>query len=104
VFLVRSGRVGAGTRLPAVRLLAKELGLNRNASARAYTELLRRGYATREQGRPGLFVEPPRNEGHVDTAFLAAATLLAGPVRACVALGLSPEQIRRIARARADAE
>jgi hypothetical protein len=52
-----------------------------------------RGFVRRERGAHGLFVQDPRS----CAAHAAAAELLTDPVRACLSLGLTAEQIRRIA-------
>lgn len=56
---VRSGDLQPGTRLPAVRRLAADLGLSPNTVARAYRELEARGILETE-GRRGTRVAPLR--------------------------------------------
>jgi GntR family transcriptional regulator len=50
-----SGRLGQGQRLPPVRSLAAQLGLNFNTVARAYRVLQRRGVVSTQRGR-GTYV------------------------------------------------
>jgi GntR family transcriptional regulator/MocR family aminotransferase len=47
---VRSGRIGAGTRLPPTRALAADLGLARNTVAAAYAQLVAEGWLDARQG------------------------------------------------------
>ena len=53
--LILSGRLPPGTRLPATRALAGELGLARNTVSAAYEQLLAEGYLLGRQGA-GTFV------------------------------------------------
>ena len=53
--LILQGRIGPGTRLPATRALAKDLGLARNTVSAAYEQLLAEGYLMGRQGS-GTFV------------------------------------------------
>jgi GntR family transcriptional regulator len=52
---VARGRLKAGSRLPSVRVLSRELVVNPNTVARAYTELEREGVLNTRQGL-GVFV------------------------------------------------
>lgn len=67
---VRSGRLGAGTRLPASRALAGDLGVSRRMVVDAYSQLLAEGYLIARAGAgtfvagaaaatPAVAVEPP---------------------------------------------
>jgi GntR family transcriptional regulator/MocR family aminotransferase len=47
---VRDGRLAPGTRLPATRRLAAELGLSRGTAKGAYDQLIAEGYLTARQG------------------------------------------------------
>ncbi|MEU7384382.1 MULTISPECIES: PLP-dependent aminotransferase family protein [unclassified Streptomyces] len=47
---VRDGRLAPGTRLPATRLLAAELGVSRGTAKAAYDQLVAEGYLTARQG------------------------------------------------------
>jgi GntR family transcriptional regulator/MocR family aminotransferase len=46
----RSGRLAAGTRLPATRVLAADLGVSRRLVVEAYAQLLAEGYLTARRG------------------------------------------------------
>jgi len=91
--LVRSGRLPAHTRLPAVRRLAVDLGLAANTVARAYRELEAAG-VVETRGRLGTFVLPP-DEGTRDEGRAAAAEY----ARRTAELGISPERALDLARA-----
>jgi GntR family transcriptional regulator / MocR family aminotransferase len=47
---VRTGRLGAGMRLPSSRALADDLGISRNTIAIAYGQLVAEGWLTAQQG------------------------------------------------------
>jgi GntR family transcriptional regulator / MocR family aminotransferase len=47
---IRSGRLGAGVRLPSSRALAIDLGIARNTVAEAYAQLVAEGWLTARQG------------------------------------------------------
>ena len=64
---VQSGRLAAGTRLPATRTLAADLGVARNTVADAYGQLVAEGWLTARQGsgtrvavHPAAPEPPPR--------------------------------------------
>jgi DNA-binding transcriptional MocR family regulator len=56
---IAAGRLAAGTKLEPIRVLAKELGVNRETVATAYRELERLGLTESTVGR-GTFVHGPR--------------------------------------------
>jgi DNA-binding transcriptional MocR family regulator len=57
---VADGRLEAGDRLPPIRNLARDLGVNRDTVALAYEELVNAGVAVSTVGR-GTFVAPARS-------------------------------------------
>ncbi|MFD7296587.1 PLP-dependent aminotransferase family protein [Streptomyces sp. NPDC059897] len=72
---VRGGRLAPGTRLPASRTLAADLGLARNTVADAYADLVAEGWLTARQGsgtrvaeRPGRAPTPARPTNRVPFA------------------------------------
>lgn len=85
-----SGDLPAGTRLPTVRALARELGLAANTVARAYRELEADGIVVTE-GRRGTFVAPGAAAESTD-ARRAAADYAAAARR----LGLTREEATRL--------
>jgi GntR family transcriptional regulator len=58
---VARGRLRPGSRLPSVRVLSRDLIVNPNTVARAYTELEREGVLNTRQGL-GVFVAEPQAE------------------------------------------
>ena len=56
---IAKGELASGDRLPAVRKLAAELGINPNTVARAYTLLEQAGLVTTKTGS-GTFVSDPK--------------------------------------------
>lgn len=58
---IAQGRLKPKDRLPSVRQLSRELVVNPNTVARAYTELEREGTLVTQQGR-GVFVAVPSND------------------------------------------
>jgi GntR family transcriptional regulator len=56
-FLIFSGALGEGERLPPIRQLAVSLNVNPNTVARVYRDLEREGILTTRQGR-GSFISP----------------------------------------------
>ncbi|WP_425830386.1 PLP-dependent aminotransferase family protein [Streptomyces fractus] len=56
---VRGGRLAPGTRLPASRTLAADLGLARNTVADAYADLVAEGWLTARQGSGTRVAERP---------------------------------------------
>ncbi|MEU1599203.1 PLP-dependent aminotransferase family protein [Streptomyces sp. NPDC005708] len=60
---VRTGRLASGSRLPASRSLAADLGVSRNTVVESYAELVAEGWLTAQQGsgtRVATRVEPHR--------------------------------------------
>jgi DNA-binding transcriptional regulator YhcF (GntR family) len=47
---IESGELSRGMRLPSIRALAVQLGVNRNTIAHAYQELAEKGYVTTRYG------------------------------------------------------
>jgi GntR family transcriptional regulator len=58
---VARGKLQPGSRLPSVRVLSRELVVNPNTVARAYTELERDGLLNTRQGL-GVFVAEPQDD------------------------------------------
>jgi GntR family transcriptional regulator len=58
---IARGRLRPGSRLPSVRALSRDLVVNPNTVARAYTELEREGVLNTRQGL-GVFVAEPQAE------------------------------------------
>ncbi len=58
---IEAGVLKPGDRLPSVRQLASENGINPNTVARAYTELEKNGYVY-NLPKKGVYVAEPKNE------------------------------------------
>ncbi|MFI7281561.1 GntR family transcriptional regulator [Micromonospora chersina] len=95
--MIGDGRLAVGTRLPAVRQLAADLGLAVNTVARAYRELESAGLVE-TRGRHGTVVAPGRDDA-ADRLHGAAVTYAAEALR----LGVSPERAVALVRAALDA-
>ncbi len=94
---IGDGRLPVGTRLPAVRQLAADLGLAVNTVARAYRELEGAGLVE-TRGRHGTVVSPGRDDA-TDRLQRAAAEYAAEARR----LGVAPERAVALVRAALDA-
>jgi DNA-binding transcriptional MocR family regulator len=68
---IETGEAGAGTRLPAIRSLASELGVNRDTVSLAYESLASRGLVESTVGR-GTFVRGTRAEAEQVAVALSA--------------------------------
>ena len=58
-FDVARGKLNVGDRLPSIRQLANELGINMRTVVKAYEELVHAGLAVMQQGR-GVFITAPQ--------------------------------------------
>lgn len=96
VFMIEAGELKDGDRLPSSRLLAANLGVNRNTTARAYAELQQLGYLT-SHGRAGMIVRRAEQARQHLAKREQAVAALAEPVRHCVELGLTADEIAMIA-------
>ncbi|MCW3815264.1 GntR family transcriptional regulator [Micromonospora sp. DR5-3] len=94
--MIGDGRLPVGTRLPAVRQLAGDLGLAVNTVARAYRELEGAGLVE-TRGRHGTVVAPGRDDA-LDRLHRAATEYAAEAVR----LGVPPERALALVRAALD--
>jgi 2-aminoadipate transaminase len=82
---IESGALPAGSRLPPVRALEKQLGLSKNTAQSAYDELVARGLVEARE-REGVFVLAA-------TRFAAPGTLVTAPVAQFVPPPLSRPDI-----------
>jgi DNA-binding transcriptional regulator YhcF (GntR family) len=78
--LVRAGVLTAGTRLPAIRQLANDLGLAGNTVARAYRELESDGIVT-THGRHGTLVATIEADRAASASLLESARRFAADAR-----------------------
>ncbi len=96
--LIRGGALRAGDRLPAVRVLAGFLRVNRNTVAKVYAELERGGWLAPTPGRGTFVASGPPPDVPADLAPLADRLLEEAAAR-----GLSGEDVRRLLDVRAAA-
>ena len=92
VDLIQSGELPPGSRLPAVRTLALELGLAANTVARAYRALEQEGFVA-TAGRNGTVVADPDAEDLSGTREALRAAL-----QPLLDDGLSPAEVLRLVR------
>jgi len=96
IYLITSGHLGCGDKLPTVRNLAVELGVNFNTVSKVYRDVERDGYIVSKQGS-GTFVsdEYTKREG----AALAEVDLAINEcIRQCEELGVLREDIVDLVR------
>lgn len=96
VFMIEAGELRDGDRLPSSRLLATNLNVNRNTTARAYAELSRLGYL-QSKGRGGMVVRRSAIARQHFVNHEAAVSALAAPIRECLDLGMSADEIAVVA-------
>lgn len=96
-FDVARGRLTAGDKLPSIRQLANDLGINMRTVVKAYEELVHAGLAVMQQGR-GVFITAPQGvlpaERRRDVLIELIQRLLAEAKR----LGADPEEVLELLR------
>lgn len=95
-YLIESGELRQGERLPSARMLADNLGVNRNTVAKAYG-LLRDMRLIETRGAGGTVVTAEAVVASESSARDQVRALLAEPVRVARELGLSPDEIGHLA-------
>jgi GntR family transcriptional regulator len=98
---VAQGRLRTGERLPSVRELSRELVVNPNTIARAYTELERDGVLHTRQGM-GVFVAKPSTDLTKPARRKMLLELLDGLLTEAVYLGFSRDEVLETVSARLD--
>ena len=71
--LIYSGALKQGDRIPSIRDLAKQLGVNPNTVQKAYRELEEKGYFYTVQGQGSFISSPPESQVKEEIAKLYAA-------------------------------
>jgi GntR family transcriptional regulator len=92
---IARGELRAGAGLPSVRQLSRELVVNPNTVARAYTELEREGLLVSRPGR-GIYVAAPRNDLTRSARERRLTEQLDRWLTGAVHLGFSAEQVLRL--------
>ena len=91
--MIEMGLLADGERLPGSRLLASNLGINRNTVAHAYGELRELGLVE-ARGRNGMVVVGGTHARSSSMARHRAREILAAAARECLQLGLTAPEIR----------
>ena len=97
VFLITTGKLSAGQRLPSVRALARQVKVHHNTVSEAYQDLVRRKWLTRQRGSR-LIVGPgaaagPRSPSSLDE-------LINESIQRAQAMGYSLQALTRHVRER----
>lgn len=92
---VARGGLEAGEQLPSVRQLSRDLVVNPNTIARAYTELERDGLVSTRPG-VGVFVVQPKSELTRDARRRRMLELLDRFLTEAVHLGFSSEEVLQV--------
>lgn len=97
-FLIRSGRLVVGARLPAVRSLASTLGISTGTVMKAYAELQAEGYLTGRAGSGTVVASPPPNTGLAQgEARALAEDSLRKAYKYAYALGFGVDELSELA-------
>ena len=92
---VARGRLQDGERLPSVRQLSKELVVNPNTIARAYTELEREGVLNTRQGL-GVFVAKPQASLKTEVRRRRLADIIDRLLTEAIHLGVSADELQNL--------
>ncbi len=95
--LIRRGHLGAGTRLPATRTLARELGVNRKTIEAAYDELRARRLVTMRAGRNAVVRSTLPENPELDLPFRVARGRDPFPTHAWNPTPPAPPEVRDLA-------
>lgn len=96
---IARGELKPRTQLPSVRQLSRDLVINPNTVARAYTELEREGLLNNQPGR-GVFVAEPKDELTKDARKRRLLESLDKLLTEAVHLGFSEEEVARLVATR----
>ncbi len=95
-YMIEAGHLLADERLPSARLLAENLQVNRNTVAKAYGTLRDMGLIA-TQGAAGTIVTGAAVSDPEASLREEARAVLSEPVRQLVELGLTPDDVGRLA-------
>jgi GntR family transcriptional regulator len=96
---VARGKLEPGERLPSVRQLSKDLVVNPNTIARAYTELEREGVLHTRPGL-GVFVAKPQAGLKADVRRRRLVEIIDRLLTEAVHLGVTAEDVRNLIESR----
>lgn len=91
IFLIASGRYNPGDKLPTVRELAVELGVNYNTVGKVYQDIERDGYITTRRGKGTFVAERQTEEAKADLGEVEVLT--DDYIRQCMELGVPLDDI-----------
>ena len=86
MFLIASGRYVPGDKLPTVRELAVELGVNYNTVSKVYQDIERDGYIVSRRGKGTFVAERQMEEAQADLGEVEVLT--DDYIRQCLELGV----------------
>jgi GntR family transcriptional regulator len=89
LFRIRSGQYKAGSRLPSVRDLAREFGVNKNTIARAHQSLVGKGHLRSVSGKGMYVVESANSEASATAMHEQLGAQLSALVWRAKLLGLA---------------
>nr|WP_253904789.1 GntR family transcriptional regulator [Adlercreutzia sp. ZJ473] len=101
IYLITSGAYEIGDRLPTMREMAVDLGINYNTVSKVYRDIERDGYIVSKRGR-GTFV----HDGYLknaDAACNAADSLADAFIQQCRELGIPRQNIVGLVKGRLEA-
>lgn len=98
IYLIASGKFSAGDKLPTVRELAVELGVNYNTVSKVYQDIERDGYIVSRRGR-GTFVAE-RGPDEARAAESEVEFLTDEFIRQCRELGVPRQDIADLVKGR----
>lgn len=98
-YLIGSGAVVPGDRLPTVRALAVDLDISYNTVNRAYMDLEREGYISTRKGR-GTFVAERHDLGAHTASDSPIELVIDDMIRVCSNAGLADDDIVAMVEAR----
>jgi len=94
-FMIETGGLRDGERLPSTRLLADNLHINRNTVAHAYAELRDQGLVESRR-RSGMVVIGAEKARSTSDTRDRARDVLEAAARECIELGLTPAEIQSL--------
>ncbi|NIN69199.1 MAG: GntR family transcriptional regulator [Anaerolineae bacterium] len=98
-FLILSGELEPGTRLPTASELAGYLSVHRNTVLKAYQELVREGLIEAQRGAGCTVLEDPA--GIPRSVFSRLVVVIDDAIEQACELGVGPDEFAALARARA---
>lgn len=100
IYLITSGYFAVGEKLPTMRELAVDLGINYNTVSKVYQDIERDGYITSKRGR-GTFVSDAYLQNE-DSADNEAESLTDAFIQQCRELGVPRQDIVAMVKRRLD--